>query len=101
MSKQDPILITGASGFVGSAVARAARQRGFQVRALIRPSSPRQNLAGLNAEAPTLESLRDKLPAVISDLIEDNEPALRGTISWSRSSLTRRRASPPSHEGLR
>jgi hypothetical protein len=59
------------------------------------------DLAGLNAEAPTLESLRDKLPAVISDLIEDNEPALRGTISWSRSSLTRRRASPPSHEGLR
>jgi len=50
MSKQDPILITGASGFVGSAVARAARQRGFQVRALLRPSSPRQNLAGLNAE---------------------------------------------------
>ena len=50
MSKQDAVLITGASGFVGSAVARAARQRGFQVRALVRPSSPRQNLAGLNAE---------------------------------------------------
>jgi hypothetical protein len=37
------------------------------------------DLAGLNAEAPTLEGLRDKLPAVISDLIEENEPALRGT----------------------
>jgi dihydroflavonol-4-reductase len=50
MSKQDAVLITGASGFVGSAVARAARQRGFKVRVLVRPSSPRQNLAGLNAE---------------------------------------------------
>jgi hypothetical protein len=36
------------------------------------------DLAGLNAEAPTLEGLRDKLPAIISDLIEDNEPELRG-----------------------
>ena len=50
MSSQDSILITGASGFVGSAVARAARQRGFQVRVLVRPSSPRRNLAGLDAE---------------------------------------------------
>jgi dihydroflavonol-4-reductase len=50
MSKQDAVLITGASGFVGSAVARAACQRGFQVRALVRPGSPRRNLAGLNAE---------------------------------------------------
>jgi dihydroflavonol-4-reductase len=50
MSKQDPVLITGASGFIGSAVARAARKRGFKVRVLVRPSSPRRNLTGLNAE---------------------------------------------------
>src|SRR5271165_7021582 len=50
MSNQDAVLITGASGFIGSAVARVARQRGFKVRVLVRPSSPRQNLAGLNAE---------------------------------------------------
>jgi dihydroflavonol-4-reductase len=50
MSTQDRVLITGASGFVGSAVARAAQQRGCQVRVLIRPSSPRRNLAGLDAE---------------------------------------------------
>jgi hypothetical protein len=37
------------------------------------------DLAGLNAEASTLEALRDKLPPLISDLIEDNEPTLRGT----------------------
>jgi dihydroflavonol-4-reductase len=50
MSMQDRVLITGASGFVGSAVARAAQQRGCRVRVLIRPSSPRRNLAGLDAE---------------------------------------------------
>jgi dihydroflavonol-4-reductase len=50
MSNQDAVLITGAAGFVGSAVARAARQRGFKVRVLVRPSSPRRNLTGLNAE---------------------------------------------------
>jgi dihydroflavonol-4-reductase len=50
MATQDHVLITGASGFIGSAVARAAQQRGWQVRVLIRPSSPRRNLAGLDAE---------------------------------------------------
>lgn len=40
----DLVLVTGASGFVGSAVAARARAAGFGVRALIRPSSPRINL---------------------------------------------------------
>ncbi|MGB7255957.1 MAG: NAD-dependent epimerase/dehydratase family protein, partial [Xanthobacteraceae bacterium] len=39
------ILITGASGFVGSAVARALLQSGEQVRVLIRPTSARTNVA--------------------------------------------------------
>jgi len=39
------ILITGAGGFVGSAVARCLLQGGEQVRALRRPSSSRMNLA--------------------------------------------------------
>jgi dihydroflavonol-4-reductase len=50
MATQECVLITGASGFVGSAVARAAQQRGYRVRALVRASSPRRNLAGLDAE---------------------------------------------------
>ncbi len=44
------ILVTGASGFVGSAVARRLLDKGFKVRALVRPSSPRGNLEGLDVE---------------------------------------------------
>jgi dihydroflavonol-4-reductase len=43
-------LVTGASGFVGSGVARALAARGLEVRALVRPGSPRQHLAGLPIE---------------------------------------------------
>src|SRR5437867_298731 len=46
----DRALVTGASGFLGSAVARALVARGIQVRALVRPSSPRDNLAELSCE---------------------------------------------------
>jgi dihydroflavonol-4-reductase len=44
------VFVTGASGFVGSAVARALLGAGFAVRALVRPSSPRANLDGLGIE---------------------------------------------------
>jgi dihydroflavonol-4-reductase len=40
----DTILITGASGFVGSAIAIAARRAGYHVRVLVRASSPRRNI---------------------------------------------------------
>ena len=43
----DKVLVTGVSGFVGSAVARALLARGFAVTALVRASSPRTNLDGL------------------------------------------------------
>ena len=46
----DLVLVTGAAGFVGSAVARAVLAEGYAVRALVRASSPRRNLAGLDAE---------------------------------------------------
>jgi dihydroflavonol-4-reductase len=38
------VLVTGASGFLGSAVANVAREAGYRVRVLVRPSSPRTNL---------------------------------------------------------
>lgn len=40
-------LVTGATGFVGSAVARALLQAGWQVRALVRKGSDRRNLQPL------------------------------------------------------
>jgi dihydroflavonol-4-reductase len=46
----DPILVTGASGFVGSAVARALAARGVRPRVMVRASSPRGNLNGLDCE---------------------------------------------------
>ncbi|AOY94351.1 NAD-dependent dehydratase [Cupriavidus sp. USMAA2-4] len=47
MTVKNVVFVTGASGFLGSAVARQALSRGFEVRALVRASSPRRNLEGL------------------------------------------------------
>jgi dihydroflavonol-4-reductase len=48
--QRDLVLVTGASGFVGSAVARVAQQQGYAVRVLVRPTSPRKNLEALDAQ---------------------------------------------------
>ncbi len=47
------ILITGASGFIGSAVLRELLSSGYNMRALVRPQSDRRNLAGLPVEVFT------------------------------------------------
>ncbi|MFT5393524.1 MAG: dihydroflavonol-4-reductase [Gammaproteobacteria bacterium] len=52
-------LVTGATGFVGAAVARALLTRGHAVRALVRNTSDRSNIAALDIE--TVEGdLRDE-----------------------------------------
>lgn len=52
-------LVTGGTGFVGANVVRVLVQRGVKVRALVRPSSDRRNLAGLDVEL-VYGDLRDR-----------------------------------------
>jgi dihydroflavonol-4-reductase len=58
IDRSKPVLVTGATGFVGSAVTRALLAQGRVVRALVRPNSDRSNLRNLNVE-PREGSLED------------------------------------------
>lgn len=44
MAEAATVFVTGASGFIGSAVAHGLVEAGFSVRALVRPGSPRDHL---------------------------------------------------------
>jgi dihydroflavonol-4-reductase len=50
LAARDTAFLTGASGFVGSAVARQLLRDGFAVRALVRRGSNRANVAGLDVD---------------------------------------------------
>jgi dihydroflavonol-4-reductase len=63
----DLCLVTGASGFVGSAVANALRGSGYRVRVLVRPSSVRTNID--RADEVAIGDICDRASLV---------PALRG-----------------------
>ncbi len=51
----DLAFVTGASGFVGSALARALAAKGFSLRLAVRASSKRDNLDGLTADIVTAD----------------------------------------------
>ncbi len=53
MSSPGLCLVTGATGFVGSAVARVLLAEGFSLRLLARPTANRANIEGLAAEIVT------------------------------------------------
>jgi dihydroflavonol-4-reductase len=54
-----PTLVTGATGFVGSAVALALAARGHALRLLARPTSDRRNLSGLPSAEIVIGDLTD------------------------------------------
>ncbi len=60
--------VTGATGFVGSAVVRSLQQRGIAVRILARPTSDLRNIAGLDVEVVQRDLLdADELTAALQD----------------------------------
>ncbi len=46
------VLVTGATGFIGSAVARELSEKGTRIRCLVRETSSMKNLDGLDVEIP-------------------------------------------------
>src|SRR5438094_5808647 len=63
-----PTLVTGATGFIGSRVARRLVERGERVRVLARPGSRRENLAGLPVEVAEGDLTRpETLKAAVAD----------------------------------
>ena len=60
------ILITGATGFLGSAVARVFAGAGYRLRLMVRAGSSDENLAGLDAETVVADLSRpDSLAAAV------------------------------------
>jgi dihydroflavonol-4-reductase len=58
VQRGDRVVITGASGFIGSAVVRAAQARGAAVVAVVEPGADDRNLKGIDAERAVLD-IRD------------------------------------------
>jgi dihydroflavonol-4-reductase len=64
----DRVVVTGAAGFIGSAVTRALLRRGVEVVALLEPGAPTSNLDGLEVERRQVDiTKRQHLDGVFED----------------------------------
>ena len=62
------VLVTGATGFVGSNLVRQLQSRGFEVRALVRPNSNRLGIDGIGIEPVVGDVLdRDSVARAVND----------------------------------
>ncbi len=86
----DLVLVTGASGFVGSAIAIAARAAGYRVRVLVRSSSPRINIQP--DDEVVIGDIRDRASLV---------PALRGVRYLAHAAADYRLWAPPADNIVR
>src|SRR6188768_1513438 len=86
----DLLLVTGASGFVGSAIAIAARAAGYRVRVLVRPSSPRVNVQP--GDEVVIGDMCDRASLV---------PALRGVRYLAHAAADYRLWAPPGDDIVR
>jgi len=86
----DLLLVTGASGFVGSAIAIAARAAGYRVRVLVRRSSPRINIQP--DDEVVIGDIRDRASLV---------PALRGVRYLAHAAADYRLWAPPPDDIVR
>ena len=86
----DTVLVTGASGFVGASVARAALARGFRTRVLMRPAADAmaEALDRVEMKPPVVPVVSNVLARPISDPAEIRRRLVEqvtGIVRWTES----------------
>jgi dihydroflavonol-4-reductase len=67
-NRNDRVLVTGASGFIGGSIARLLHEKGFIVRAFVRPTSPRTNIRSQYEIAEGDVTDRESVRAALRDV---------------------------------
>jgi nucleoside-diphosphate-sugar epimerase len=75
------VLLTGAGGFIGSHVARALIERGDEVIALLRPTTPRARIAGLDGRMRIVAIALDDIQQ-LDALLAQYQPHATMHLAW-------------------